>query len=106
MLTYEWDVETVDEYGDIEDHYHSERITIDHLDAALDKSGRTRLVLVRDDHRHGGIDRSWAYVEEGKLPDHFKDAYDRNEAKVPQRFHKELAKAFRKPPLIPMGIAD
>ena len=103
MLSYEWDVETTDEHGDVTDHRHSDRITNDCIGAALDTSGATRLVLVRDKHTaRGGLDRSWAYVADGKLPEFFGNAYGDPETKVPQRYHKALARALNKPPLKPM----
>ncbi len=81
---YEWDKERIDEHGDIIDH--------DFADALKDLKNREGiLVLVRDDP-HG---RSWAYVEDGKLPEYFVDAFGNQTAKVPQRFHKELKSNFR-----------
>lgn len=85
---YEWDLETVDGHGDIEDHSHSDLL------APLWKwrEGKN-LVLVKDVFYDGSLEeRSWAYVKDGKLPENFSDAYGRNFGKVPARFHIELAK--------------
>ena len=91
MIDYEWDVETLDEFGDIEDHNHSEKLRPYHLD--LEPS--QRLVLVCDHWEGGWMYRSWAYVVDGELPEHLVDAYDTEIRRVPQRFHKELAKMRR-----------
>jgi len=107
MYIYEWDVETVDEHGDIEDHNHSDEINRHCVDAAIDETGRTRLVLVRDEFNKDDelIDRQWAYVVDGTLPEYFEDAYQRPMSKVPQRYHRELAEALGLPNtrLIPTG---
>jgi hypothetical protein len=80
---YEWDYETVNQDGDIIDHNHRKE-----LNQFTDQEKTDTLVLVRDK----GHERSWAYVENGKLPDFFCDAYKRPTVKVPKRFHKELAR--------------
>lgn len=84
-VSYEWDRETVDEHGDIQDHNHAEK-----LRRIIDDEGR--LVLVRDvwNEFDGVVEREWAYVVDNNLPEHFSDAFQREGAKVPQRFHKEL----------------
>jgi len=84
-ITYEWDIEEVDQYGDIVDHHHA-----DEARNLPDVSGD--LVLVRDaGNEHFGVtERSWAYVVEGALPEFFTDAYGAETAKVPKRFHDEL----------------
>ncbi len=94
-VEYEWDCETqtsVDsaehEEGEVLDHRHGESYAKVALDAsAIPEPGeRFAIVLVRDDE----AGRSWAYVEDGKLPDYFSDADGRNAAKVPKRFHVEV----------------
>jgi hypothetical protein len=64
-LCYEWDVETIDEYGDIVDHDHNDRLTASHLEV----EEPNKLVLVRDNYKADGLDRSWAYVKNGLLPE-------------------------------------
>ena len=84
---YEWDIETVDEYGDIIDHHHSDACP------GTQTSPDKHLVLVRDcgtgwsdDPDHFEMDdRQWAYVTDGKLPGRFDGG-----AVVPQRLHREL----------------
>lgn len=85
--TYEWDIETTDEHGDIIDHNHADELK-DYTEREL-KSGN--LVLVRDDD----YSRGWADVEKGKLPEYVTDAYGRNIVKVPQKFHNELKKHLK-----------
>lgn len=40
----------------------------------------------------GLLDRSWAYVKDGKLADHFDYGLGEIGASVPARFHKEMAR--------------
>ena len=92
-VSYEWDLEEVDEYGDIVDHHWCDKCP------GLPTEPNLELVLIRDVHRGlAGDDfnmsadlehRSWAYVRDGKLPEFFDDG-----EKVPKRFHAELAKAI------------
>ena len=93
---YEWDCETVmainsEQYeeGDVLEHYHSES-----YDDVFNRSKDTpadgatyRIVLVCDDDEC----RSWAYLnDDGTLPEHLRDAYDKVIRKVPKRFHEEV----------------
>lgn len=100
-VRYEWDVETWIEYhdglDDVLEHNHAERVAdlLDCLHAPKpDPEGEgtilARLVLVRDelDVWNCVEERTWAYVEDGKLPETFQDGH-----KVPVRFHRELAAA-------------
>lgn len=86
-VQYEWDRETVDSHGDIVDHNHSEKLA--HI---IEDKGA--LVLVRDEYtEENGVEhREWAYVEGGKLPENFEDAFGKKGSRVPQRYHKELAR--------------
>ena len=86
QTVYEWDLESYDENDEISDHDHSDNCP------GLPDDSSTKLVLVRDviDDCKGLIDRSWAYVVDGKLPESFCDAYDQPCYTVPKRFHKEL----------------
>ena len=85
-IEYEWDIETVcPDTGDVLDHDHTLRIP----------GSLEMLVLVRDDD--GG--RSWAYVNEGRLPGYFSvpeadgEYYETN-MRVPARFARELQKVY------------
>lgn len=99
MIGYEWDIEETEaESGDILDHYHVGKLSEFSPEqvAAIDNRSRV-LVLVRDDWGMDG-ERSWAYTITGPdgtlmLPTHFEDAYNRDTAKVPKKFHAELARA-------------
>ena len=100
MIQYEWDIEEVDANGDVVDHSHSDTLFgfgryLSDIDATH------RLVLVRNEYPNsGGMFRSWCYAEAKDgywvLPEAFLDAYQRFEAKVPVRFHKEIAKRMVK----------
>lgn len=89
-IYYEWDIESYDEYGDIIDHDFSEKFP------GIPDDENCSLVLVRNEYvGPSGPDfemiadldhRTWAYVEDCKLPTEFCDG-----AKVPQKFHKQIA---------------
>jgi len=69
-VSYEWDIETVDAYGDIVDHFHDDRLAWLLKEASdwLRVPGiALRFVLVRDtgDDREGLGDREWFYPTEG-----------------------------------------
>jgi hypothetical protein len=95
MIRYEWTVELL-EGDDIVDAFYG-----DTLSEALRQAGHTPAEftqhsgVVRDryDSAESLVCRSWAYVEDGKLPDRFTDACGREVAKVPARFHKEADKS-------------
>tara|TARA_R110002020_G_scaffold460443_1_gene678933 strand:- start:76 stop:450 length:375 start_codon:yes stop_codon:yes gene_type:complete len=66
---YEWDIETLDKHGDIQDHYHHD--TLFALLATLKRwkpteGERYEVVLVRDvgDDCEGLVDRQWWYAFE------------------------------------------
>lgn len=98
-VRYKWDVEYVttvasadNDAGEILDHDFCDSYAEAKMRAALpapDEGMHFEIVLVRDDDNM----RSWAYMEDGKIPEHFRDAYDNDYAKVPQRFHKEVLAA-------------
>jgi len=101
---FEWDVETVTtidtketETGEILEHYHCDTYeqAISEVQRAAPEGSAYRIVLVRDrtDKYESLVCRSWAYIEDGKLPEHFEDAYNNQTAKVPAKFHKEVARA-------------
>ena len=86
-VNYEWATEYKLDSGDIEEVVHWDAAAEAILDHHQNKEV-TDLVLVRDLWRDEDLDdRQWAYVENGKLPKEFDGG-----AKVPQRFHKALAK--------------
>jgi hypothetical protein len=95
IVSYEWDIEHFDEHGDIWDHHHSDTCP------GIPEENDMRLVLVRDVEEfwdgvsQGTIDRQWAYVKDGRLPEFFEDSGQARGAKVPQKFHRELAKYAR-----------
>lgn len=95
-VDYEWVVEqvTADEVEDIED--------VDHFDSYAEAAARkpydrcfVRVGVVRDEFdKHGVlIDRVWAYLTDGKLPEVFEDSCGSyTSIKVPKRFHAEVAR--------------
>lgn len=91
-IYYEWDIETVDG-EDIVDHHHEDKLEDLHFPTLAHDE---RLVLVRDDGT-----RLWAYVDESKmLPKYFSRPeadgnYHETNVKVPQRFHREIARVMR-----------
>ena len=99
MVTYEWDVETVNSDGDIEDHNFGDKLK-DLLGYFLDQSQqgcRKRLVLVRStgDDESGLTGRLWAYVgdgdfERGEFQDCGADGPIYPGVKIPKRFIWEL----------------
>lgn len=80
MFSIEYLMEEIDEYGDILNVHYSDTFP------GYPEKG-IEVGLMRDDDKG----RSWAYITNGKLPENFLDAYGRIVAKVPQRYHKELA---------------
>lgn len=80
---YEWDFERYDLItGDILDHDHAFKLTEFWWQMANDQ----RLVLVWNlGSEEGLVDRAWAYVQDGILPEKFD-----NGRKVPKRFQKEF----------------
>jgi hypothetical protein len=93
--TIEWlGEELVDggEDADIHDVMHAESYTS--LVDMMRYSTHKRLGLVRDRRSgHDALCRSWAYIVNGKLPEYFEDAGGAQVAKVPARYHAELARA-------------
>jgi hypothetical protein len=84
MTTYEWDIETTDDHGDVIDHNFADKLKdFPEIDGDL--------VLVK--YTNSG-DRSWAYFTD-EIPTHFENAYGRNTGKVPKRFIEEY-KNYRK----------
>lgn len=96
-VVYEWDVEMTVEYpcgeNDVLEHHHFERLGDAIAFAAGDPGSHPdgdvmyAVVLVRDD----SVGRSWAYLEEGSLPEAFMTADGKSGAAVPKRFHRDVA---------------
>ena len=88
---YEWDLEEIDEYGDVIDHHHADKLSEFPLD--FDPESYV-LVLVRDSgcEADGLDDRQWAYTAlddnlDWILPSHFDGGN-----LVPKKYHAELAR--------------
>ena len=95
-LIYEWDLEESTADGDVVDHDHADRL-IEFSRRVLPE--HVHLVLIRDEEKGGNLDRSWAYVQGGHLPQFFKYAYGHPTTRVPRRFHLELMRARSLPAL-------
>lgn len=104
MVTYEWDVEKVQdgdtperEDQEVIEHYQQSSYAdcLQFIKEPSPAGSKYRVVLVRDDQDDPRdiVDRAWAYVENGTLPEYFEDAYLRETTKVPKRFHAEVARA-------------
>ena len=94
-VTYEWDVELVnEETDDVEDHMFQDSYAgcVAAVALGVAPGRRAEIVLVRDS---ACGDRSWAYVVNGALPTHFRDSYDEKTARVPVRFHEEVTEVRR-----------
>lgn len=81
-VSYEWDIETSDEHGDIEHDFLDGLAHLPPLEAGQE------LVLVREMlNEFGSVeDRQWAYAFDGKLPEVFDGGI-----KVPKKFAREFA---------------
>jgi len=93
MIRYEWTVELL-EGEDIVDLYFGDTLKEVLRQAGDTPVGCTKHIGVVRDRYDSGEDlvcRSWAYMEDGKLPERFEDAMCVEVAKVPARFHKEVA---------------
>lgn len=83
-VTIEWLIETLDEHGNIVDVNHSE--TFPGLPKQWQDVG-----LVRDVITSKGVEeRSWAYINDGKLETFFKYADGSHGAVVPKHYHNEV----------------
>jgi uncharacterized protein (UPF0128 family) len=81
----EWLLEEVD---------GNEIVNVDHAETyaqvvSWQEAGKDYSVGLVRDLPSGG--RSWAYIEDGKLPAYFMDAYGEETAKVPAKYHREIA---------------
>ena len=96
MTEYEWDVEESDKHGDCVDHDHEDKLG-DLLHRYRENRGQLlegthnveQLVLVRSQWDDGNLlERSWAYVAAGQLPECFQDG-----SVIPVRYRSELEAA-------------
>lgn len=92
MVRYEWVVETLVPVNDEEIEIRDVNHWATYAEAEAFAEGLTHydIALVRDHWAGGYLDRSWAYVLDGGLPERFEDGL-RNVA-VPERFHQEVAR--------------
>lgn len=83
LKEYEWLIEERDLDGEILDVDHADKFP------GFPKHHQ-EIGVVLDEHRNVYMVRSWAYIKNGKLPSHFKDAFGGQTCKVPKRFHDEV----------------
>ena len=107
MISYEWVIETVDQFNDIQDVNHADSFDEAKQRAAgvsVPENGRVEIGIVRNrwsDFDGDLEDRTWAYIDNGALPSHFQTAGGAQACKVPEKFrrevsHFELAESLRK----------
>lgn len=86
--SYEWVLEELDEYDDVNNVIHPDKSDLPEC-LTLSKQPNYDLALVRDRfNMYGEHIRGWAYVKDGRLPEHFSDASGNNVGKVPPQFRK------------------
>jgi hypothetical protein len=101
-VSYEWAVECVDEFDDVQDIYfadsYAEAVASQTSEAESDVYSEVRIALVRTEgNDDDGINwRGYSYVRDGALEPQFStyhpDGRPANDGPdVPQRFHKEVA---------------
>ncbi len=90
QVGYEWGAEFHDEHQDCA-FFESLADVLHYIEGDTRKYS---LVLVRSvgNDFDGVTGRSWAYVENGTMPQVLLDAFQRYEANVPKRYLKEFAK--------------
>ena len=95
-IIYEWAIHEIDEHGDIHHSEYSDSLgpyaADDMWEAITEQGGRIlelRRYIGNDDEGTTGID--YAGVTRGELATFFEGG----ERRVPQRFHKDLAKVCR-----------
>jgi len=85
MVSFEWVIEGVDEFGDIQDVNHTDSLkkALEVAEIVKTEWPRVEIGLVRDrgDEIDGLQDRQWAYLTDGVLPTKFDGG-----AQVPKRF--------------------
>lgn len=98
QVTWEWAVETYingDVEGDI-DTLHENNLA-DALNDFDPDDTNQRLVLICDigNDYEGLVERGWAYVTDGILPESAVDSYDRYVRKVPAKIRREFERAMQ-----------
>jgi len=96
VITIEWLLEELEEDGSadpdiLDTHCFPTLAEARAFAAQCDLPLRFGLVRDRGDDLEGIVDRQWAYVEDGKLPERFDwGGGEDGGAKVPARYHNEL----------------
>ena len=93
-VTIEWLVEELDSNGDIYNVIHCDTYAAATKAAGWSDS-ETDIGLVRDrgNKVDGLLDRQWAYLQDGKLPERFSDSGGNEGPLVPPRYHLEIQRS-------------
>lgn len=102
QVRYEWVALAIEDYDngehDIQDRSERDTLAAARQDAAgfaaSGRYSRTEIELVRDEGNDldGLIDRQFAVLKDGRLPEYFSYGDGEELARVPQRFHRECNK--------------
>jgi hypothetical protein len=90
---YEWAVEYTDDYGDIQDIEHADKLAelgdMTPHDGLIQFNVKPVLTLIRHigNEGDGELDRTYAYPIQSRLPAEFQDGKN-----IPKRFREELAR--------------
>jgi hypothetical protein len=96
IVSIEWLVEEIDRDGDIIDVHHLDSYAeaLEHARfCRAERDVKTSIGLVRDrgNDVEGLVDRQWAYVDHGKLPERFDwGGGEDGGAIVPAKYHREI----------------
>jgi hypothetical protein len=91
IVTIEWLAEKLDFYGDIIEVVHCDTYA-EAREVRQSTMHKVDIGLVRDrgNDTEGLIDRQWAYIEKGKLPERFSDSGGAKGPLVPAKYHREI----------------
>lgn len=88
-VSYHWEIETVDECGNIVVRNFLESLT------SVELGPHEHLALARCGWRRIGCVKQWAYVVDGKLPERFCNVNGNLGNMVPLTFHQELERVIQ-----------
>ena len=110
-ICYEWAIEYVDEYGDIQDIHFEDVGGLSILLRSVEFGERRcddydwlpRLVVVYNlgNEHEGLVERHYCYLVDGELDTHFRETCGTPMRKVPQRLKTEFIKAVAQSNTVP-----
>ena len=93
-ITIEWLVEELDSNGDIYNVIHCNNYAhATKVAGWSDSETNIGLVRNRGNKVDGLLDRQWAYLQDGALPERFSDSGGNAGPSVPHRFHFEVRRS-------------